>query len=479
MKFKSEPMAHQLRGLKRAWPNNAFGFLWAMGAGKTFSIINLISARWERGQIDAALIVCPTPIKSVWDKEFTKWCPTPVDLFVLESGGNKACQRWMETNSRERGVSVLVVGIEALSQGTAAAIADAFVTRHRGAVLMAIDESSRIKNPSTARTKTCIKIGHKCQYRAIASGTSVTQGIHDLYSQMQFLDPKILNCKSYFLFKNRYCVMGGFENRKIIGYQFEDDLMMKIGPYVDVVTKEEALPDLPPKTYQEVEVALTAKQMVALTDLKEKWEAEQGGKIITVEMVLERMTRYQQVIGGHFPFDDEETGRSGIERIEGGSPKLDAMIDIISDLDPDVKVIIWARFRPEIELIASSLRELYGEDSVREFHGGITAADRSRFTDEFESDGGPRFMVANQVVGGMGQTWVKATVVMYYSNSFSYEDRVQSEDRAHRKGQTRHVHYWDFIAKHPADQMIVKALAKKGDLAKYVESNLRDISRSL
>ena len=250
--------------------------------------------------------------------------------------------------------------------------------------------------------------------------------------------------------------------------------MELISPYVDVVTKEDALPDLPPKVYQTIEVELTKEQKVAIEDLKQIMRTESEGKELTVNTVLERLTRYQQIIGGNFPFNDEETGGYGVAPIPGKNPKLDALLELVEPLEGE-KVIIWARFRPELQAISERLASVYGKEAVAQFWGDISSQDRSAFTDLFQQRGsGPRFMVSNQSVGGMGQTWTAATVVVYFSNSFSYEDRMQSEDRAHRKGQENKVAYFDLVANHPADKMVVKALAKKGDVAGYVTSSLKD-----
>lgn len=468
--YKALPMRHQVRALKRAWPMRGFALFHAMGAGKTFAAINLAAARFMANQIDRVVIICPTPIKSVWSKEMAKWAPCDVDPFILESGMDKILGRWISRQSSA--LRVLCVGVEALSQGKAPELAQMFA--RSGKTLTIVDESSKIKTPSATRTKRCIAIGKESEYRLILTGTPITQGMEDLFSQMQFLGDDILNCKSYFQFKNMYCVLGGFENKSIIGYQRVEELMDLIRPYTDVVTKEEALPDLPPKVYQTVEVPLTKEQKAAMTDLKEIMRAECAGEELTVNTVLERLTRYQQIIGGFFPFNDEDSGGYGITQIPGKNPKINALLEVVEPLGAETKVIVWARFLPELRLIADSLEKEYGAGSVARFWGEISPEDRSKNTDAFQGRGGPRFMVSNQSVGGMGQTWTAATVVVYYSNSFSYEDRMQSEDRAHRKGQENKVFYIDLVADHPADRMVTKALAKKGTVAQYVTTGLKD-----
>ena len=74
----------------------------------------------------------------------------------------------------------------------------------------------------------------------------------------------------------------------------------------------------------------------------------------------------------------------------------------------------------------------------------------------------------------MGLTLNQAALTIYYSNSFSYQDRAQSEDRNHRKGQTQHVVYVDIILNHKEDKRIVNVIARKQSMAEYVTAELKD-----
>lgn len=478
--YRFPPMSHQRRALRRMVQNfrrgrPGFGLFHAMGAGKTFTSINLMYYLANQGIAEGVLVVCPTPIKDVWDVEVAKCAPegARMDVHILRSGGNKKAEKWWTSPNKKKALRVLVVGVEALSQGSARDAMTNFLRAYRGGGnLMIVDESSKIKNATATRTKAVIKAGQLADYRVILTGTPVSQGMQDLWPQMQFLDPDILKCKSYVLFRNLYCVMGGFQGRSIIGYQRQEELMEKIAPYVDIVTKEQALPELPPKVYEEVLVDVTPQQRRAIGELEELMKAEQGGDEITVSTVMERLTRYQQILGGHFPFEDEH-GQYQVTPIEGQQPKLNALMQVLElDVETGTKTIIWARFTPERNTIVQAIRDKWGDEAALLFDGQVSDADRKKATSDFQEDPNARFMVANVVVGGMGQTWTAATHEVYYSNDFSYENRMQSEDRAHRKGQKNAVKYTDIISDHPADRMITRALAKKGDVADYVRDAL-------
>jgi SNF2 family DNA or RNA helicase len=240
---------------------------------------------------------------------------------------------------------------------------------------------------------------------------------------------------------------------------------------VDYVTKKDCL-DLPDKVYADpLLVKPTEDQARVMKQLATEYSMEDGNEEITVSTVLERMLRYQQVIGGTFPYESE-SGNYETRPISGRNPKLEAMLEYIADLPDNAKVIIWARFVPEIGYIADAIAEEYGEESYCTFFGATSSDERKQNSERFQNDPSRRFMVSNQTVGGYGQTWTAATYVVYYSNTFSYEDRHQSESRPHRKGQENQVTYQDIEMAVVQDRMILKAIKRKKDLAKIVEESL-------
>lgn len=461
-------MGHQKTAMGKAWPYNNFAWFMEMGTGKTYSAINLAAARFINEQINAMVVVCPTPIKLVWESEFETFCPVPYDIFVMHSGKNKEAERFTAKTYDEPTLKVFVVGIESFSQGKAADLAIGFAKAHETKTV--IDESSRIKNDKAARTKKVYKLGEQSVFRLIMTGTPITQGMEDLYSQFRFLNQWIIGCKSFFQFRNKYCIMGGFENRSVIGYQNTQQLMKAVSQYIYSVKTKECI-DMPDKIYRKLMVEPTKEQVEVIKSLKDLFEAEVEGDVLITETVLERLTRYQQVCGGNFPYNHEEGGYD-TKPIVGPNPKLDALIEDIESLDNNHKVIIWARFRPEIKAISEALRAKYGKDSVVEFHGGVEYEERKQGVKNFQGEGGPRFFISGQSIGGMGITLTAAFHTYYYSNSFSFEDRVQSEARSWRKGQTNKCTYTDIVMNIPYDKMITAAIRNKQNMATYVDEQI-------
>lgn len=476
-------MGHQLVALRKAWPRREFAFFHEMGTGKTFETINLAAARFQAGQIDGLVIICDTPIKNVWftgdgtwideegklqGSEIEKWCPVDYSCWVYESGDQPS--KWISAPKKDE-LKILVVGVESLSIDNGRSIQTIEYFSRFHTFMACVDESTSIKNYKAKRSKNVYKVGGWADYRLILTGTPITQGLEDLFGQFNFLNEKIIDCKNFYVFRNKYCVMGGFQSKQILGYQFQDHLMDKVRPYVDQAFKKDCM-DLPEQIYPEpIVVRPTVDQMRVMKQLRTEHAMEDKDKEITTSTVLERTLRYQQVIGGHFPF--EEDGVYDTQPISGKNPKMEAMLRYIDSLDRNAKVIIWARFVPELEYIIKQLEIEYGYESVVGFYGKHDADQRKNNNRAFQEDPNVRFMVSNQAVGSKGQTWTAASYNIYYSNTFSYQDRYQSEARSHRKGQDKHVTYQDIEMAVPEDKMILKAVRRKRDLAKEVEEALK------
>jgi len=474
--FKNPPMHHQMTALERAYPLDNFALFMDMGTGKTFTAINLAGARYLDDDINALLVICPTSVKPVWLDELEFHCSVPYIAHVHEAGKDKQTDNFIALNSDK--LKVLVIGVESLSQGKAYEYADLYCTLHR--TMMVIDESSTIKTPPKSkggkivpsRTSRCWDIGEWCAYKIIMTGTPITQGIQDLFAQFRFLNWEIIGNKNFFSFKARYTVSGGFQNKKIIGYQNVDELIERVKPWTYNVAITDVM-DMPEQVYESKYLMPNPTQARLLKELGDPYDmsTEMNGMVLECETVLERMIRYQQIVGGHFPFALEDEKGYDIEVISGKNPKMEELKSIIEQLDENRKVIIWARFYPEQKLIADTLVQM-GHHPVW-YKGGLDTDERRALVKEFREDSTCRFFVSGGA-GYRGLTLVESTLNIYYSNTFSYDDREQSERRTWRKGQELPVLYIDLTMNHKIDKQILTALKRKEDLAKFVDSQLRE-----
>lgn len=467
--FSGKPMTHQVNLVRKAWPQPEMALFWEPGAGKTYATINLAMARFLHDQIDLVVVISPNSVKQVWGREAEKFCTVSHRVQILDAG------KTIKPNPAGfRGLEFLVLAVEALSQGSTYNKVMEYIKGRKAMCIM--DESSRIKNSKSIRTKKATAIGWSCFYRLILTGTEVTQGIHDLFAQMRFLDPNIIGCKNFTAFKAKYCEMGGYQGKKIVGYSNVDQLMDKIRPFCDII-KLKDVADIPAKIYKRLIVEPTPQQRKAIRELRSDGETAfinaTGNSVdLAVNMALERMTRIQQIIGGNYAYATEDGYKT--EPMPGGSPKLDALIDFINeDLPEGKKMLIWARFTPERDQILEAIESRVGPGQCVVMDGRTNKDDRVKAVDLFQDpNSGVRFFIGNQTVAGIGLTLTQGTYAFTYSNTFSAEDRIQMENRNHRTGQKEHCIYVDCEMSVREDTMILKAVDGKIDLAKAVRAAL-------
>ncbi len=458
--WRTRPYDHQMEAIRFAHGRRVVAFHMEMGTGKSKCAIDLFSAAHIDGSVNNALVICPVSIRRNWQNEFAVHCPVAVSTHVLDSSRPKAFEHWLATPTTLP--RALIVGVESLAAGKAIVLASEYMRTVPGPVMGIIDEAHTVKNHSAVRTQNASSLLKQCARRINMTGTPTANSILDLYSQFHILDPGIIGLPTYWAFRERYAVMGGFEGRQVVGFQNLPELMESVLPHVYQVLKKDCL-DLPPKVYETRYIQLTAQQSKTYKELAKHGASSSG---ITTTMVLERMLRQQQVIAG---FESIEGVESAVN--DKTPPKITELLDI-AETNTD-SMIIWSVFRWEIARICEALRAKYGDDSVVEIHGDIGPEDRQRNVELFQAKQA-RFLVGTAAAGGVGLTLTAATVMVYVSNSFSYTQRAQSEDRFHRIGQTAdHVTIIDLVAEGTVDEDIAEALASKLDVATWLAEQRR------
>lgn len=474
------PFIHQRRAflLSRARPY--FALLMEQGTGKSKVVVDTACWLYQQGLIDRVLVVAPNSVKTNWVTDEIPIHSSPGvkyrACYWSGSGGNKEQKAHLQSVINDTSGALLwfCINVEALSTGGAGEEAATRFLRG-GRALMDVDESSKIKAPGAQRTRAVLRLGKLAPYRRINTGTPITQGPIDAFSQFFFLDPSVLGFGSATAFKKHHVEYGGYNDRVIVGYKHVDELQERIKPHSFRVLREDCL-DLPPKIHQKLKVELAPQQRKIYEQMLNEMRAELAGVgHVTTTMVMTQYLRLQQITGGFIPLEKIEVADNGVpvvvgtkvEPIPGPNPKIDALLELAEETGG--KMIIWARFRPEIDLVARRLREVYGNDAVVEFHGGVNDEQRIRARVGFQDPTSPvRFFVGQTETGGMGLTLTQARTVVYYSNSFSYEARTQSEDRAHRIGQTGSVTYVDIVAIDTKDEAIMEVVRTKRNLANAV-----------
>ena len=328
---------------------------------------------------------------------------------------------------------------------------------------MAIDESTTIKNPSAKRTKSIIDLSEMAKYRRIMTGSPVTKNPLDLYSQCKFLSPWLLDFTSYYAFRNRYAQMKtihvqGRSIQVVDKFQNLGELSNQLKGFSYRVLKEDCL-DLPEKIYIKRQIKLSSEQLKLYDQMKKEALAILNGKRVTTVNALTQLMRLHQITCGHFTADD-----GTIQRIPNN--RISELMDTLEEIEG--KAIIWAHYQHDVQSIYKKIEKRFGPGSVVHYYGGTTQEERDKALKNFKEKPDCRFFVGTPATGGYGITLTVANTVIYYSNGYDLEKRMQSEDRAHRIGQKKSVTYIDMIAEETVDTKIVKSLRKKINIASQV-----------
>lgn len=463
-------MAHQTAVVEASKDREYFGLFMEQGTGKTFCTIATATHLYLTGKIDTVIVLAPNGVHDNWA---INELPTHLreDIKAVSSiavwhstDGAKARNRFLHTLQVRDEKSLLWVfaNIEALRVG-------AFTTALNGAAfswknaLLVIDESTIIKNPKAQVTKAAIALGDACAYRRILSGTPMSQGPLDLWGQCRFLSPDALPYKSWTAFKYQFAieeVINLGPNRpsfvKITGYRNQGELAQLIKRFSHRILKSECL-DLPEKVYETRYVELTPEQRRAYTNLVEKaFSSLPNEGIVTVTSAIALILRLQQVALGYAP---DETATL----IPIPSNRLDTLADVMNESTG--KGIIFCRFHEDVRRVMDLLRER-AERAV-EYSGAVSEIYRVSAVDMFQNDPEVRWFVATSAAA-RGLTLTAAETVIYYSQDYRLETRLQSEDRAHRIGQKKTVTYVDLVARKTVDEQIISALRKKKNLAEEI-----------
>ena len=464
--FKNKPFVHQQVYLQRFWEYPVAALFADMGTGKSFMLINNVAMLYDKGRLNGFLIVAPKGVYRNWfDTEIPKHLPSHVvyRMALWSPSPRKAEQKAMdELFTVTEDLKILVMNIEAFSTAKGTAYAKRFLLVHNA--MMAVDESTTIKTPGSARSKNTEKVGRGARFRRILTGSPVTKSPMDLYQQCAFLSDNCLDVSSYYVFQARYAVtverqLNTHSFKQIVGYRRLDELKEKLDRFAYRVKKEECL-DLPDKLYVKREVDLTPEQLKYYNEMKAFAMAQIGGGLVSTVNALTQLMRLHQIVCGHVKLDDGTV-------IDLPNKRMDELMAVVEETDG--KLIIWANYRHDIEAIKLALSKEYGMNAVGMYFGDTDMDERKRVLQEFQNpDSEMRFFVGNPSTGGYGLTLTAASTMVYYSNSFDLEKRLQSEDRAHRIGQTKNVTYIDLIAVGTVDEKIVKALRAKIDIATQV-----------
>ena len=475
-KFKVPNMPYQTQGLIKCWSRYFNALFMDPGTGKTKMVIDLGTCRHQLGMIDQIVVIGLVSIKTNWEEEIEKFCPIATNVHLLHTTpkGRKDFEKFKS----EKGFKWLILGVESLSTGGAFDMVQSFIDKN---TMIVMDESSKIKNHKAKRTDVAIQLSlnPNVKFSMILTGTPITQGVEDLYSQFEFLSPDIIGHGSYYSFRNSYCIMGGYENKNIVGYKNIENLLAEVEPYVYQVRKRDVLKDLPPITFTIRRVAMSKEQTEIYKELKNNLKVQIDTDTLSVNNPLTLLLRFSEITGGHISFLKENPNilqrdkkpMVYLRKPLTKSPKLEELLNILEDFPKDEQVIIWVspKNMDELHLIHKTMSKIYGVENIGLLYGAMNEDERQQVRQDFQA-GHLRFIIGNPAVGGIGLNLTAARYMINYSRDFSLETSIQSISRMERIGQFKAMTVYDIVCENTVDEKILESYHMKYDLAETVRS---------
>lgn len=473
--FKTKPLDHQLRVWDESKDKPYYAVFWEMGLGKSKLMIDTIVWLYLNQEIDGAIIVGDKGNYMNWvHEEIPKHISDTIDHrigYFSSSLTTKQLDQLLDVmTAKDDVLDFLLINVDSLHTFKGNRVCNQFIDTHY--CLMCVDESTSIKNYKAKRTKEAIKLGARCDYRRIMTGTPIEQSPLDLFGQCEFLKKNIFGHGSFVSFRAQYAemvtvTMGRRMFQKINRFINLDRLKEVIKPWSSRLLKTECV-NLPDKIYTTKYIEQTLEQRKAYNQLKDEAVYMFDNSEVTITSALTLLMKLHQINCGHLIDDD-----GNLNEIRTNRPQ--ALLDIIEEIGSHKKIIIWCWFQHDVVTLKKLLLGAYGPGAAVTYYGPNSDEQRKLALELFEKDSQCRFFIGTPRCGGKGLTLVQSAHTIYYSQSYRLGDRLQSEDRNHRIGQNDNVIYTDIVVPGTVDEKVVKALRAKKNIADYVLDDVIDI----
>ncbi len=465
---------HQVEAIRKAEKLKNLGLLFEQGTGKTRTCIEVLRRRYaENKRVLRTLIFAPVVVCENWKREFALYSKVnPNDIIVLTQSGAGRVREFIKWAGEDLSRNKIFI-----TNYHATGMEDLYnlFMKYRFEVVIC-DESQKMKNPTGKMAKAVAFLADHAKHRYILTGTPILNSPMDLFMQYRILDSGETFGKNFFSFRAHYCIDKNAARANTQGYfpkwevreEMYPILQRKIQASSLRVLKSECL-DLPPLVRQEIEVELNAQQKRMYKEMRAEFlafvdelEKTEQPRAVTAQIAATKALRLQQIVSGYGATENQ--GAVQFKDV----PRLKALGDLLEDLTPNHKVIVWAVFKENYKMIQKLCEEMKIE--YTELTGENTTRQKEANIDSFRTDPKVRVLIANPGAGGVGVNLVEASYAIYYSKGFSLEADLQSEARNHRGGSEIHekVTRIDLVARETIDELINEALARKQNISEQI-----------
>jgi SNF2 family DNA or RNA helicase len=463
MIYKTKPLKHQEQATER-FINEPYGALFCeMGTGKSKIILDIIQNSKSPVSV---LIVAPNGLHHNWARNEIPKHVESADVYCWNGppSSKKKQQEITRFYNLESYNKFFLINIEALRTKSGFDFANAFlIGSHNTERHFIVDESTCIKNPKAQQTKAVMKLAKQSDRRWILNGTPITQGPLDLYSQCKFLDADSIPERTMTTFKHAYAVertmtMGNRSFNKVVGYQNLDQLTKNIEPFSLRLEKKDCL-DLPDKTFTSLYVELTPEQERVYKGIKEECIALLEDDMVTTTLALTKIVKLHQILTGFVITDTDLT-------VDLKNNRIAALQQIAETTKP---LVVFCAYKHNVKQIKDAL----SDHKIVTYTGEDNTNNKNQAVLDFQNGNADIFVGTSAAAKGL--TLTRASTMVYYSNNYSLETRLQSQDRIHRIGQDTKCTYIDLVVPNSIDEAILKRLEEKKELSNEVLDDLIDI----
>jgi SNF2 family DNA or RNA helicase len=442
-----------------------------MGCGKSLAAVAITGRLYLDGHIKRVLVVAPSSVCPVWPAEYAKFADFPHRVKMLLGTKDKRLKALKALTAPVVAGATDPLRVAVINYESTWRLEDELAAFAPDMIIC--DESQRIKGHTAAQSKAMHRLGDAAKFKLTLTGTPMQQDVRDIWSQYRFLAPDVFG-RNFYAFQNRFCVFGGYGNHQYLGPRNIDELTRKMHSIALRVRKKDCL-DLPEKSFEDHPVLLEDDAAKLYERIRKESYAElESGGTVTPNIVLTKLLRLQQIVGGFLTDDD---GKSHAV----STAKLGAATELIETLCVDEcrKLVIFCRYTAEYDALMArankALSDLGPYEHVVGIRGGVDAVTRGRIVEQFQNNPGVRVFIGNIQACAEGLTLTAADTMLYYSIGWSLGQYLQSQDRIHRIGQRNACTYINLVVPGTVDEKVLAALHRKDDLAKKVVDNWRDL----
>jgi hypothetical protein len=377
------------------------------------------------------------------------------------------------------GPRALLINVEALSApGRARELVINFLSKRPTKTYVAVDESTIIKNKAARTLFVLTEVRRLAGYRRILSGLATPRSLTDVFFQLWFLDPAIINIttgrtlpSNWTKFRDKVAFMKrmNFGGRTLVDVIDTDKGVRGFRPEAIAAVKQRMEPhsfrvEFRPKipsTFTIREVEMTKEQDKAYKEIKDFATTllESGGHV-TATVVIAQIVRMHQVLMGH-TIDEQ-----GVEHTLPEN-RTATLLDTLQDYGG--KAIIWCSYGFDVRKVAAALAKEFECPVARFWGGNVDTREAEEL--QFRTDPECRFIVATPDAGGKGRTWDVADMAVFYSNRDNLELRDQAEMRTMGKDKEHGVDNIDLVVPGTVDEKILQALRAKIDMAAVINGD--------